>query len=209
MSREAHAPFCESVGVRFPRATHPVLGFQYEDEARRFLTAVQERLGKFGLALHPEKTRLIEFGRYALERRRQRKQGKPETFDFLGFTHCCSRSKRGAFEVLRVTAKKRMRATLAAIRATLMRRRHQSVAAVGHWLGQVLRGYYNYFAVPGNIYRLNGFRAEVERAWLHALRRRGQRTRMPWSRFCRFVDRFLPPLRLVHRHPLERLRVTT
>jgi hypothetical protein len=190
-------------------ADDSVLGFQYEDEAKRFLAAVQERLGKFGLALNTEKTRLIEFGRYAFERRRQRKLGKPDTFDFLGFTHCCSRSKRGAFEVLRVTVKKRMRATLAAIRETLLRRRHESVAAVGRWLGQVVRGYYNYFAVPGNIYRLNGFRAEVERAWLHALRRRGQRSRMPWSRFRRFVDRFLPPLRLVHRHPLERLRVTT
>ena len=190
-------------------ADDTVLGFQYDDEAKRFLAAVQERLGKFGLALNTEKTRLIEFGRYATERRRQRKLGKPETFDFLGFTHCCSRSKRGAFEVLRVTVKKRMRATLAAIRETLLRRRHEPVAAVGRWLGQVVRGYYNYFAVPGNIYRLDGFRAEVERAWLHALRRRGQRSRMPWSRFLRFVDRFLPPLRLVHRHPLERLRVTT
>jgi group II intron reverse transcriptase/maturase len=184
-------------------------GLPARRRGRRFLAAVQERLGKFGLALNTEKTRLIEFGRYATERRRQRKLGKPETFDFLGFTHCCSRSKRGAFEVLRVTVKKRMRATLAAIRETLLRRRHEPVAAVGRWLGQVVRGYYNYFAVPGNIYRLNGFRAEVERAWLHALRRRGQRSRMPWSRFRRFVDRFLPLLRLVHRHPLERLRVTT
>lgn len=190
-------------------ADDAVLGFQHEDDAKRFLTAVQERLGHFGLSLNTEKTRLIEFGRYAHERRRQRKSGKPETFDFLGFTHCCTRSKRGAFELLRLTVKKRMRATLAAIRETLLRRRHEPVAVVGRWLGQVLRGYYNYFGVPGNIYRLNGFRAEVERAWLHALRRRSQRPRMPWSRFAPLVARFLPPLRLVHRHPLERLRVTT
>jgi RNA-directed DNA polymerase len=190
-------------------ADDTVLGFQHEDEAKRFLAAVQERLNKFGLALNTEKTRLIEFGRYANERRQHRKLGKPETFDFLGFTHCCSRSKRGAFEVLRVTVKKRMRATLAALRETLLRRRHEPVAVVGRWLGQVVRGYYNYFAVPGNIYRLNGFRAELERAWLHALRRRSQRHRMPWSRFTHITARFLPPLRLVHRHPLERLRVTT
>jgi group II intron reverse transcriptase/maturase len=190
-------------------ADDTVLGFQHEDEAKRFLAAVQVRLGKFGLALNTEKTRLIEFGRYALERRRQRKLGKPETFDFLGFTHCCSRSKRGAFELVRLTVKKRMRATLAAIRETLMRRRHEPVAVVGRWLGQVVRGYYNYFAVPGNIYRLDGFRAEVERSWLHALRRRSQRPRMPWSRFAPLVDRFLPPLRLIHRHPWERLRVNT
>ena len=190
-------------------ADDTVLGFQHEHEAKRFLAAVQVRLGKFGLALNTEKTRLIEFGRYASERRRQRKLGKPETFDFLGFTHCCSRSRRGAFELVRLTVKKRMRATLAAIRETLMRRRHEPVTVVGRWLGQVVRGYYNYFAVPGNIYRLNGFRAEVERSWLHALRRRSQRPRMPWSRFAPLVERFLPPLRLIHRHPWERLRVTT
>jgi RNA-directed DNA polymerase len=108
-----------------------------------------------------------------------------------------------------LTVKKRVRGTLKAIRETLLRRRHEPVAVVGRWLGQVLRGYYNYFAVPGNIYRLNGFRAEVERAWLFALRRRSQRPRMPWSRFAPLVERFLPPLRLVHKHPLERLRVMT
>lgn len=190
-------------------ADDTVLGFQHEHEARRFLAAVEERLGKFGLALNPEKTRLIEFGRYAAERRRARHLGKPGTFDFLGFTHCCTRSRRGAFDILRLTVKKRVRGTLKAIRETLLRRRHEPVAVVGRWLGQVLRGYYNYFAVPGNIYRLNGFRAEVERAWLFALRRRSQRPRMPWSRFAPLVERFLPPLRLVHKHPLERLRVMT
>jgi RNA-directed DNA polymerase len=190
-------------------ADDAVLGFQHEHEARCFLAAVQERLGKFGLALNTEKTRLIEFGRYAAERRRARQLGKPETFDFLGFTHCCSRSRGGAFEVLRLTVKKRMRGTLKAIRATLLRRRHEPVAVVGRWLGRVLRGYYNYFAVPGNFFRLEGFRAEVERAWLCALRRRSQRYRMPWSRFALLVERFLPPLRLVHDHPLERLRVMT
>jgi group II intron reverse transcriptase/maturase len=190
-------------------ADDTVLGFQHEHEARRFLAAVEERLGKFGLALNTEKTRLIEFGRYAAERRRARHLGKPGTFDFLGFTHCCARSRRGAFDILRLTVKKRMRGTLKAIRETLLRRRHEPVAVVGRWLGQVLRGYYNYFAVPGNIYRLNGFRAEAERAWLFALRRRSQRPRMPWSRFAPLVERFLPPLRLVHKHPLERLRVMT
>ena len=143
-------------------ADDTVLGFQYDDEAKRFLAAVQERLGKFGLALNTEKTRLIEFGRYATERRRQRKLGKPETFDFLGFARTAAVEASGApLRSYGVTVKKRMRATLAAIRETLLRRRHEPVAAVGRWLGQVVRGYYNYFAVPGNIHRLDGFRAQA------------------------------------------------
>ena len=135
------------------------MGFQYEGEAKRFLAAMRERLSKFKLELHPDKTRLIQFGRYAAEQCRKRGAGKPETFDFLGFTHCCGQYSDG-FKIVRLTVKKRMRATLAAIRETLMRRRHEPIPVVGRWLGRVVKGYFNYYAVPGNMCRLSAFRTE-------------------------------------------------
>jgi group II intron reverse transcriptase/maturase len=191
-------------------ADDSVLGFQYEGEARRFLRALQERLAHFGLQLHPDKTRLICFGRFAAQRCLERGIRKPETFDFLGFTHCCSkRRSNGDFKIVRLTIKKRMRATLAAIRETLMRRRHESVPVVGRWLRRVLQGYLNYYAVPDNMRRLAGFLQEVSRAWRHALLRRSQRRRMPWSRFKGLLRKYLPPCRIVHPHPTERFRVTT
>jgi RNA-directed DNA polymerase len=189
-------------------ADDSVMGFQYEGEARRFLALLRKRLATFGLELHPDKTRLIRFGRYAAQQRRERGQGKPETFDFLGFTHCCGRSSRG-FKLVRLTTKKRMRATLASIRETLMRRRHEPVPVVGRWLGCVIRGYFNYHAVPGNLHRLSGFSDEVCRAWRHALLRRSQRHRLPWSRFNRLVRKYIPPCRVVHPYPSERFRVNT
>jgi hypothetical protein len=140
-----------------------------EGTARAFLADLQERLTKFGLSLHPDKTRLIEFGRYAAERRRRRGQGRPETFDFLGFTHCCGTNQQGKFQVVRLTAKKRMRATLTAIRDKLYQRRHEPVPIVGTWLQRVLNGYFAYHAVPTNLLRLDGFRDEVCRAWRHTL----------------------------------------
>jgi group II intron reverse transcriptase/maturase len=190
-------------------ADDSVLGFQYEGEARRFLEALRSRLEQFGLQLHPEKTRLIEFGRYAAIKRRRRGLGKPETFDFLGFTHCCSKTRAGWFTILRLTIKKRMRASLAAIRATLKRRRHEPVADVGHWLQRVVQGYFNYYAVPGNLQRLNGFRVEVTRAWRQSLLRRSQKHRLPWRRFKRLVNAFIPFARLAHPYPAERFRVKT
>jgi group II intron reverse transcriptase/maturase len=190
-------------------ADDSVLGFQYEGEAKRFLAAMAERFAKFGLALHPEKTRLIEFGRYAADNRRQRGQGRPETFDFLGFTHCCSKSRKGWFKILRLTVKKRMQATLAAIRDTLRRRRHEPVATVGKWLKRVVQGYFNYHAVPDNLKRLEGFRSEVGRAWLQTLRRRSQRHRMTWERFGRLFRKHIPRCRLVHPYPSQRLCVIT
>ena len=151
-------------------ADDSVVGFERKDDAVRFLAALRERMAKFGLALHPDKTRLIEFGRHAQEQRKLRGEGKPETFDFLGFTHCCGNTRQGWFAILRVTVKKRMRATLKAIRAELRKRMHDDVPAVGKWLGRVVQGYFNYFAVPGNSHRLCSFRTEICRTWRHTLR---------------------------------------
>lgn len=185
-------------------ADDSVIGFQYEEEAKRFLEAMKERFAKFGLALHPQKTRLIEFGRYAEPRRKKRGQGKPETFDFLGFTHCCSKTRKGRFKILRMTIKKRMRATLAAIRDKLIRKRHEPVGQVGAWLNRVVRGYFNYHAVPDNLRRLTSFRYEVCRAWLEQLRRRSQKIKMTSARFGRLIKQYLPYPHRVHPYPPER-----
>jgi hypothetical protein len=185
-------------------ADDSVFGFKSEETARRFLTAMKERLAKFGLTLNATKTRLIEFGRFAATNRKLRGQSKPETFDFLGFTHCCGTDRKGRFQVTRLTVKKRMRATLEAIRAELMRRRHESLAIVGKWLNRVVQGYFNYHAVPGNLYRLGGMHSEICRAWRHALMRRSQRHRLPWSRFSRIAKRFIPSPRNMHPYPEDR-----
>lgn len=189
-------------------ADDSVMGFQYEGEAKRFLSAMRSRLAKFKLELHPDKTRLIRFGRYAAQRCRERGIRKPESFDFLGFTHCCGQYS-GGFKLVRLTIKKRMRASLAALRETLMRRRHEPVPVIGKWLGRVIRGYFNYYAVPGNMCRLSGFLSEVCRAWRFALMRRSQRYRMPWTRFNRLSKKYLPPCRVVHPLPSERFYVNT
>jgi len=185
-------------------ADDSVAGFQHEAEASGFLEALKTRLAQFGLELHPEKTRLIEFGRTAEINRRKRGLSSPETFDFLGFTHCCSRTRRGAFTILRLTIKKRMRATLAVLREALYRRQHEPMMEVGRWLNRVVRGYFNDHAVPGNLTRLEGFRAEATRAWRQALLRRSQKRRLPWERFRRLVKQFIPSVRRVHPYPTER-----
>ena len=190
-------------------ADDTIVGFQYEGEARTFLSALQDRLRQFGLTENPQKTRLIEFGRFAQIRRQRRGLGRPETFDFLGFTHCCSKTRQGYFKILRLTMKKRMRATLTAIRVKLRRKLHEPVAQVGHWLKRVVQGYFNYHAVPDNLRRLQGFRDEVCRAWLQSLRRRSQRHRMTWVRFKRLIDRYVPHCRQQHPYPPQRDRVTT
>lgn len=199
--REHHASG-NVIMVRY--ADDSVLGFQYEDEAKRFLEALRERFAKFGLALHPQKTRLIEFGRYAEQRRKKRGLGRPETFDFLGFTHCCSKTRPGGFKILRLTIKKRLRATLADIREKLKRKRHEPIGQVGAWLQRVLRGYFNYHGVPDNLKRLTGFRDEVCRAWLQQLRRRSQKDKMTWAQFRRMAKKYLPYPRRVHPYPPER-----
>jgi len=185
------------------------VGFQYRDEAERFQRDLAERLRRFGLELHPEKTRLIEFGRFADEHRKERGDGKPETFDFLGFTHICARTRAGRFRVLRQTMRKRMGARLAALSESLWRRMHQPVDRVGSWLKQAVQGYYQYHAVPGNSRALRSFRHAVVRLWMRTLRRRSQYHRMTWPRFGPIANRWIPQPRILHPYPSERLCVTT
>ena len=186
-------------------ADDSVAGFERKADAHRFLEAFKERLAKFGLALNEEKTRVLEFGRFAIQHSAQRGLQRPKTFDFLGFTHICATKRaNGRFTVKRLTIAKRMRASLKALRQTLNRRKHEPIPVIGKWLRSVVQGYFNYHAVPGNDRRLSAFRRDVARAWLHALRRRGQHGRMPWARFRRIVARFLPLVRVIHPYPNER-----
>lgn len=198
--------FGDAILVRY--ADDSVFGFENKKTAQRFLQAMSERFAKFGLNLNLDKTRLIEFGRFAAVDRQRRGEGRPETFDFLGFTHCCGTNRQGQFRVVRLTARKRMRATLAAIRAALMQRRHESISVIGPWLNRVVQGYFNYHAVPTNLVRLDGFRSEVCRAWRHALLRRSQRHRWCWDRFNRLATRFLPYPRKLHDYPEQRFHAS-
>lgn len=186
-----------------------VVGFQHEADALRFRAELHERLGRFGLELHADKTRLIRFGRYALAARRAGGIGKPETFDFLGFTHICGKARSGRFLLLRRTSKKRMRAKLQSIREDLLRQRHQPLREQGRRIESVLRGYFAFHAVPTNTRRLNGFRTEVLRAWRHALQRRSQRSRMTWERMSRLGKRWLPTPRVLHPYPWDRFEAQT
>jgi group II intron reverse transcriptase/maturase len=193
--------------VRF--ADDVVVGFQYRADAERFLSDLQTRFRRFNLELHPQKTRLIEFGRYASARRHRRGQGKPETFDFLGFTHICDRTRKGGFIVLRQTMRKRMRAKLREVKVELRRRLHDPVPAVGQWLGAVVRGHHQYYGVPRNGPALTLFRIQVLRLWRKSLRRRSQMHRVTWERMSRLANRWLPSTRIHHPYPEQRLRVTT
>jgi RNA-directed DNA polymerase len=186
-----------------------VMGFQHRTEAERFLKEFRERLAKFGLELHPDKTRLIEFGRYAARDRKQRGEGKPETFTFLGFTHFCGqRHKKRTFTVWRITAKKRMVAKLKAIKAELQRRKHDRTTAVGAWLRKVVLGYYQYHAVPGNLDQLRIFKCRVNRLWRSVLVRRSQRAQMRWERITPVLARWIPPPRILHPYPDARFYAT-
>jgi RNA-directed DNA polymerase len=178
-----------------------VVGFQNRMEAERFLKEFRERLAKFGLELHAEKTRLIEFGRFAVQRRAARGLGKPETFSFLGFTHICAKNKKGRFKLRRITDSKRMRAKLREVKTELRARRHLPIPEQGRWLSSVLRGHCNYYAVPGNIPALRAFRRQIIRHWYKTLRRRSQRTRMTWKRMYRLETRWLPAVRTLHPWP--------
>lgn len=186
-----------------------VLGFQYRADAQRFQGELAQRLEKFGLALHPDKTRLIEFGRFAAANRKERGQGKPETFDFLGFTHYCTKRRGdGGFTIRRKTIAKKMRAKLAKVKQDLRRKTCLPVAIQGRWLGSVIRGHFNYYAVPGNAVALNAFRRQVVKMWLKTLRRRSQKGRnLTWTRFKRWTDQWIPSVRIVHPYPNQRLRV--
>lgn len=187
-----------------------VLGFQHEREAQAFLHDLQARMRAFELALHPDKTRLIRFGRHAAEQRRRLGQGKPETFDFLGFTHFCTRSRKyGSFVIGRKTIKKRMRAKLQVIKMELRRRLHHSIAETGAWLRRVLTGHLNYYAVSGNDPSLWWFFTQVRWHWLRTLRRRSQRAFMSWETFTRRTNRFFPPIRILHPLPCHRFDART
>ena len=161
------------------------------------------------MTLHPDKTRLLEFGRYAAQNRRERGDGKPPTFDFLGFTHICGRTRRGTFQVLRQTSRKRMQRTLKAVAAELRRRWHHPIPEVGRWLGSVVRGHIRYFGVPGNGPAIQAFRFATGRLWYRALRRRSQNDRSTWTRVRRLIDRYIPRARICHPYPSQRLHVTT
>ena len=181
---------------------------QYESDAKQFWKELKERLLKFGLELHPEKTRLIEFGRFAAENRKKRKEGKPETFTFLGFTHICGKTrKNGKFIVQRQTIKKRMRAKVKEIKDELRRRMHESIQEVGQWLRSVVMGHYRYYGVPGNSEAMGYFRYLIGRRWFLALRRRGQKGRIKWEKMGRLVNRWLPPPQICHKYPSERFGV--
>src|ERR1700756_3905383 len=195
-----HRATGEVIVVRY--ADDSVLGFQHRADAEQFLRDWKERLGRFGLELHPDKTRLIEFGRYAVANRKERGAGKPETFNFLGFTHICGQTwKTGKFLVLRKTIHKRLSAKLRALKEELRRRKHLSVAELGKWLRSVVQGYFNYHAVPGNMASLRSFRLQVIRRWMRALRRRSQKHRITWPRLVALADRWLPRPAILHPYP--------
>jgi len=183
-------------------ADDAVLGFERREDAEQFLEQLRERLAKFGLELHPEKTRLIEFGRFAAERRKKRGEGKPETFNFLGFTHICGTNHQtGKYTIHRKTIGKRMAAKLKEIRAQLRKRMHERVPGTVKWLQQVVTGYFQYHAIPGNLARMRAFRSDVLWSWLQALRRRSQRHRMSWERFKACLDPLLPPVQIMQPYP--------
>ena len=186
-----------------------VIGFETEADARACLEALKDRLQKFGLQLHPEKTRLIEFGRVSAARREREGRGRCETFDFLGFTHICGKTRKNKrFVLWRRTSSKRMARTLAAIKVQLRRRRHDPVGQTGRWLGRVVGGWLHYHAVPDNMRRLGQFVDEVTKLWLRQLRRRSQRGRgaWPWSRMGRVQRRYLPKPEILHPYPKDRFR---
>lgn len=184
-----------------------VVGFQLEADGRRFWEAMRERLAQFALTLHPDKTQLLEFGRYAAERRQQRGLGKPETFTFLGFTHVCSKSRRGGFMLRRKSRADRMRAKLRDIKEQLRKRMHESIPVVGTWLAQVVRGYFAYHAVPMNIRALQSFRHNVMKLWRRTLRRRSQKDGMTWERMARLGNDWLPSAKILHPWPERRFAV--
>jgi hypothetical protein len=187
------------VVVRY--ADDNVIGLQHRIEADRFLIQFRERLSKFGLDLHPDKTRKIEFGRFAERDRRRRGEDKPETFDFLGFTHVSGRNQNGNFAVKRQTVSKRMRAKLKEIKRELRARMHDPVGQTGKWLKSVVQGYFNYHAVPGNLDSLAVFRQRVTLIWRRTLIRRGQKRRLDWTRMHQVAARWLPSPRILHPYP--------
>lgn len=190
-------------------ADDTVVGFQRRSDAERFLDELRQRLQGFGLELHPQKTRIIEFGRFAEQNRKARGLGKPETFAFLGFTHICASSKRGSYLILPHTVRQRLRERLRHVKETIGRMMHRPIAEQGLYLKQVLNGFFNYFAVPTNSRAINSFYRHVAWYWCRALRRRGQINRLTWQRMKRLLDYWLPPARIRHPYPDLRFGVMT
>jgi group II intron reverse transcriptase/maturase len=186
-----------------------MVGFQHRREAERFLADLRERFARFGLALHPDKTRILEFGRFAREDRSRRGEGKPETFNFLGFTHICGENTGGKFTVIRRTMRTRLQAKLKEVYQELKRRMHDPVPEQGAYLRSVVGGHIRFYGVPTNRASLSVFRKEVGRLWWKALRRRSQKHRMTVDRLKRLVDRWLPPARIWCSHPRVRGGVRT
>jgi RNA-directed DNA polymerase len=184
-----------------------IVGFQHESDARRFQDEMRKRLEEFALTLHPEKTRLIEFGRFAADNRKRRGLGKPETFNFLGFTFICGKSRRGKFLIKRKSRRDRMRAKLQAIKQELQRRMHQPIPVQGKWLMQVVRGYFNYHAVPTNRRALAAFRDAVTKRWRRTLSRRSQKGAIAWTRMKAIADAWLPTPAILHPWPRQRFAV--
>jgi group II intron reverse transcriptase/maturase len=203
--KQAHG---DVIVVRF--ADDIVLGFQVRSDAERFWAELTERFRKFALELHPDKTRLLEFGPLAAGNRKRRGEGKPETFNFLGFTHICGKKRsNGMFTVLRQTMRKRLQAKLNAVKTELRRRLHYPIPEVGQWLRSVLSGHFRYYGVPMNAPALHIFRFQTGRLWQRALSRRSQNGRVPWDRMRRLINRWLPFVRIHHAYPLRRLGVVT
>jgi len=204
-TRHAHG---DVVITRF--ADDFVVGFEHREDAERCWADLGDRLAKFGLELNAEKTRLIEFGRHAARDRKARGLGKPETFQFLGFTHVCGKTRKsGRFKLKRITDSKRMRAKLLAVKREMWKRMHLPVPEQGRWLARVLQGHYNYYAVPDNIEALSAFRYQIIRHWLKSLRRRSQKHRMAWTRMDRLAAQWLPLPRILHPWPEQRFAAIT
>jgi group II intron reverse transcriptase/maturase len=196
----------EVVVVRF--ADDTVVGFQYESDAKQFHEELKERLQKFGLELHPEKTRLIEFGRYASENKKKRNEGKPETFTFLGYTHICGKTrKNGRFTIWRHTIKKRMQKKVKEIKDELKKRMHDSIQTTGQWLKAVVTGHYRYYGVPGNYEAMNDFRHLIGQRWKQSLKRRSQKANITWKKMGKLIDRWIPKPQIYHKYPSERFGV--
>jgi RNA-directed DNA polymerase len=203
--KQAHG---DVIVVRY--ADDIVVGFQSEADAKRFLAELAERFRKFSLELHPDKTRLLEFGPFAVRNRKRRGEGKPETFDFLGFTHICGKKRsNGYFTVIRQTIRKRQQAKLNSVKAELRQRMHAPIQDTGKWLRSVVSGHFRYYGVPMNSHALSTFRYKVGWLWHRALSRRSQNGRVPWNRMRRLIDRWLPPVRVSHPFPLRRMGVIT
>ena len=200
-----NAPDGEAIIVRY--ADDIVVGFQHKRDAERYLRDVRERLARFGLSLHQDKTRLVEFGRFAVKNRRQRGVGKPETFDFLGFTHYCTTTRRGRFRLGRKPVAKRVNRTLARIDEVLRKRWHHDIWEVGKWLGRVCEGWLNYFAVPGSGRFIRAFHRRLQRLWMRALRRRSQRARFSWKRLERITEILWSRASIRHPWPDQRFAV--